>query len=103
MRHAGREISMTVIIAGGGIAGLTTALSLHQIGVPCRIYEQVAHMTPLGVGINLQPHAVRELFELGLEAELEALGVRTREVSYFSKRGHLIWSEPRGQFAGYDW
>jgi len=94
---------MTVIIAGGGIAGLSLALSLHQIGVSCRIYEQVSQLSPLGVGINVQPHAVRELFELGLEAPLEALGVRTREVSYFSKKGGLIWTEPRGQFAGYNW
>jgi 2-polyprenyl-6-methoxyphenol hydroxylase-like FAD-dependent oxidoreductase len=94
---------MTVIIAGGGIAGLTVALSLHQIGVPARVYEQVRALKPLGVGINVQPHAVRELFELGLEAEMEAIGVRTREVAYYSKRGNLIWSEPRGMFAGYNW
>jgi 2-polyprenyl-6-methoxyphenol hydroxylase-like FAD-dependent oxidoreductase len=94
---------MTVIIAGGGIAGLSVALSLHQIGVPCRVYEQVKALRPLGVGINVQPHAVRELFELGLENELEAIGVRTREVAYFSKRGHPIWAEPRGMFAGYAW
>ncbi len=94
---------MTVIIAGGGIAGLSVALSLHQIGVPCRVFEQVREVRPLGVGINVQPHAVRELFELGLEAGLEAIGVRTREVAYYSKRGHPIWSEPRGMFAGYAW
>src|SRR5690606_37010498 len=57
----------------------------------------------LGVGINVQPHAVRELFDLGLEREIEAIGLRTREVSYFSKKGNLIWSEPRGMLAGYDW
>jgi 2-polyprenyl-6-methoxyphenol hydroxylase-like FAD-dependent oxidoreductase len=94
---------MTVIIAGGGIAGLSVALSLQQIGVPCIVFEQVKALKPLGVGINVQPHAVRELYELGLEAELEAIGVRTREVAYYSKRGHLIWSEPRGMFAGYSW
>ncbi|MGY6709481.1 MAG: flavin-dependent oxidoreductase [Rhizobiaceae bacterium] len=94
---------MTVAIAGAGIAGLTLALSLHQVGIACRVYEQVAELSPLGVGINLQPHAVRELFDLGLEEELENLGVRTREVSYFSKKGGLIWSEPRGMHAGYRW
>lgn len=94
---------MDVIVAGGGIAGLSLALSLRQIGVSCRVYEQVAQLRPLGVGINVQPHAVRELFDLGLAAELEAIGVRTREVAYFSKKGNLIWSEPRGMFAGYNW
>lgn len=94
---------MTIAIAGAGIAGLTLALSLHQVGLRCRVYEQVSELSPLGVGINVQPHAVRELFDLGLEENLERLGVRTREVSYFSKKGGLIWSEPRGMHAGYRW
>ncbi|WP_421856865.1 flavin-dependent oxidoreductase [Oricola sp.] len=94
---------MTILIAGGGIAGLTLALSCHQAGIACRVFEQSDSIRPLGVGINLQPHAVRELFELGLELELEAIGVRTREVAYFAKTGKPIWSEPRGQLAGYNW
>jgi 5-methylphenazine-1-carboxylate 1-monooxygenase len=94
---------MTVIIAGAGITGLTLAVSCHQAGIPFRIFEQVSELKPLGVGINVQPHAVRELFEMGLEAEMDAIGVRTREVAYFSKKGKQIWSEPRGQFAGYSW
>jgi 5-methylphenazine-1-carboxylate 1-monooxygenase len=94
---------MTVIIAGAGITGLTLAISCHQAGIPFKIFEQVGELKPLGVGINVQPHAVRELFEMGLEAEMDKVGVRTREVSYFSKKGKLIWSEPRGQFAGYKW
>ena len=55
-----------VIIAGGGIGGLATALTLHQIGVPCIVFEAVRDMRPLGVGINLQPNAVRELYDLGI-------------------------------------
>ena len=94
---------MNVIIAGGGIAGLSLVLSLHQIGVRSRIFEQAPEIRPLGVGINVQPHAVRELFELGFEKQLEAIGVRTREVAYYSKKGGLIWSEPRGMYAGYNW
>lgn len=94
---------MDVIIAGGGIAGLSLALSLDQIGVRARIYEQVATIRPLGVGINVQPHAVRELFEMGLGDELDKIGVRTKEVAYFSKKGGLIWKEARGLGAGYRW
>ncbi len=94
---------MQVAIAGAGIAGLAAALSLHQIGISCRIYERSPKILPLGVGINVQPHAVRELSELGLEDELCAIGVPTREVAYFSRKGNLIWSEPRGRFAGYRW
>jgi 2-polyprenyl-6-methoxyphenol hydroxylase-like FAD-dependent oxidoreductase len=94
---------MTVLIAGGGIGGLTLALSLHQIGVPVRVFESVPQLRPLGVGINVLPHAVRELIELGLMGKLDAAGVRTGELAYFSKRGQPIWSEPRGLDAGYKW
>jgi 2-polyprenyl-6-methoxyphenol hydroxylase-like FAD-dependent oxidoreductase len=92
--------SMTVLIAGSGIGGLTLALSLHQIGVPCRIFESVSALKPLGVGINVLPHAVRELIELD---RLDASGVRTKELAFFSKHGKPIWSEPRGLEAGYTW
>ena len=94
---------MTVLIAGGGIGGLTLALSLHQIGVPCRVFESVSELKPLGVGINVLPHAVRELIELGLLDKLDGIGVRTKELAFFSKYGKPIWSEPRGLEAGYKW
>jgi 2-polyprenyl-6-methoxyphenol hydroxylase-like FAD-dependent oxidoreductase len=94
---------MTVLIAGGGIGGLTLALSLQQIGVPVKVFESVSELKPLGVGINVLPHAVRELIELGLLDKLDAAGVRTCELAYFSKHGKPIWSEPRGIEAGYKW
>lgn len=94
---------MTVLIIGAGIAGLTTALSLHQIGVPCRVFDSVDRIEPLGVGINLLPHAVRELTELGLDGQLAATAIPTAELAYYSKQGRLIWSEPRGRAAGYLW
>lgn len=94
---------MTVMIAGAGIGGLSLALSLQQVGIECVVYEAVREVRPLGVGINLQPHATRELFELGLEQELDKIGLRTEEVAYFSKQGHLVWAEPRGIAAGYRW
>ncbi len=94
---------MTVLIAGGGIAGLSLALTCHQIGVPFKVFESVPEIRPLGVGINLQPSAVRELFELGLAAQLETIGVRTRDYGLYSKKGLHIWTEPRGLWAGYRW
>jgi 2-polyprenyl-6-methoxyphenol hydroxylase-like FAD-dependent oxidoreductase len=94
---------MTVLIVGGGMAGLTFALTCHQIGVPFKIFESVHALRPLGVGINLQPNAVRELFDLGLEDALSEIGVETREYGMFSKKGLEIWAEPRGRWAGYRW
>jgi 5-methylphenazine-1-carboxylate 1-monooxygenase len=94
---------MAVFIAGGGIAGLTLGLTLHQIGVPFHIYESTNEIKPLGVGINLQPNAVRELLDLGLADELDAIGVKTRQYGFYSKLGKTIWEEPRGIWAGYSW
>ena len=94
---------MTILIAGGGIAGLTAALSLHQIGVACRVFETVPAPRALGVGINVLPHAVRELTELGLQPALEATAIPTAELVYYNKHGQRIWSEPRGREAGYHW
>lgn len=94
---------MEVSIIGGGIGGLTTALFLHRAGIPCRIYESVRELRELGVGINLLPHAVRELTELGLVEDLREIAVETAELCYFNKLGQLIWREPRGLAAGYHW
>lgn len=92
-----------VIILGAGIGGLTLALSLHQAGIPCRVYEAVPELKPLGVGVNLLPHAVRELTELGLLPQLDAVGVRTKESIFFTEHGQLIFREAAGEHAGYDW
>ncbi len=94
---------MTILIAGGGIAGLTLGLTLQQIGVPFKIFESARDMRPLGVGINLQPNAVRELLDLGLAEELDAIGVKTQQLGFYSKLGKTIWEEPRGTWAGYAW
>lgn len=94
---------MTVLIAGGGIGGLVTALSLHRAGIDCRVYEAVPEIQALGVGINLLPHAVRELTELGLADRLAAVAVPTAELVYANRHGQRIWREPRGRDAGYNW
>ena len=93
-----------VLIAGGGIGGLSVALTLHQIGVPCLVLESVRDLKPLGVGINLQPNAVRELYELGIGPEqLDAIGLQTREFVLVGLNGKEVYAEPRGLRAGYDW
>ena len=93
-----------VIIAGGGIGGLATALTLHQIGVPCVVFEAVRELKPLGVGINIQPNAIRELYDLGIGPEaLDTIGIQAREWALVGLNGNDIYSEPRGIEAGYKW
>ena len=93
---------MTVLIAGGGIGGLTLALSCQQLNIPFIIFEKTKTLEPLGVGINLQPNAVRELADLNLKQDLYKIGVETQEFGLFSKKGLKIWTEPRGLAAGYN-
>ena len=92
-----------VVIIGAGIGGLTAALALHRQGFTPRIYEAAPALRPLGVGLNLLPHAVRELSDLGLEAKLTAAGIVTREYLFYTRSGQLVYSEPRGKDAGYGW
>ena len=94
---------MTVVVAGGGIAGLTMALTCHEIGVPVRVFESSRRILPLGVGINLQPNAVRELTDLGLADRLSEVGIETEEWALVGRGGNDVWSEPRGRLAGYRW
>jgi 2-polyprenyl-6-methoxyphenol hydroxylase-like FAD-dependent oxidoreductase len=90
-----------VIIVGGGIGGLTAALCLHRAGVAVEVYESVSEVRPLGVGINVQPSAVRVLHELGLQPALASTAIETAELVYVNKFGQRIWQEPRGRDAGY--
>jgi len=92
-----------VLIVGGGIGGLGLALSLHQAGISATVLEAAPEVLPLGVGINLLPHAMRELGELGLLEALAAQAIETRELAFYSRHGQFIYREPRGRYAGYDW
>ncbi len=94
---------MKVIIAGGGIGGLATAISLKKIGHEVKVFESVDEIRPLGVGINLLPHCVRVLTNLGLQDKIAKIAVETKELVYANRYGQLFWSEPRGRFAGYKW
>ncbi|KAI6379166.1 hypothetical protein MCOR25_002042 [Pyricularia grisea] len=91
-----------VLIAGGGIGGLSTALALHASGLTdIHIFEAAGKLTSLGVGINVQPSAVLILRNLGLLPELERTGVVTQELNFYNRHGDEILSEPRGIKAGY--
>jgi len=93
-----------IAVVGGGIGGMTLALSLLDAGLgDVEIYESAGTIKELGVGINVLPHAVRELSELGLLDALAAVAIPTGELVYYSRHGQRIWGEPRGLAAGYKW
>jgi 2-polyprenyl-6-methoxyphenol hydroxylase-like FAD-dependent oxidoreductase len=91
-----------VIIVGAGIGGLTLGLTLQQAGIKCTIFESVPELRAIGVGINLLPHATRELAAIGLETELARLAIETRDATFFNRFGQLIYQEPLGRAAGYE-
>ncbi|VVD86856.1 monooxygenase [Pandoraea iniqua] len=95
--------SVDVAIVGAGIGGLTLALTLHEAGIACRLYEAVPEIRPLGVGVNILPHAARVLDELGLTAALRDVAVTTRESAFFNRFGQFVYREPAGEYAGYAW
>ncbi len=94
---------MDVVIVGAGIGGLTLGLRLHAAGIACRIYEAAPEIKPLGVGINLLPHATKELTELGLQDALAKVAITTSKVAYYNRFGQLIYNDPCGLNAGYQW
>lgn len=97
-------VEKPIIIAGGGIGGLATALTLHQLGLPFVILESTPKLRPLGVGINLQPNAVKELFDLGItRQDLESVGISILEWALVGLNGRDIYAETRGEAAGYNW
>jgi len=93
---------MSIVIAGAGIGGLTMALALHRAGIEAEVFEQASEVRELGVGINMQPHSIKELTALGLLPALDRAGIRSRRQIYMTRRGQTVWDEPRGIEAGYD-
>ena len=93
---------MRAIVVGGGIGGLATALSLHERGIEAEVFERSAEIRELGVGINVLPHAIRELAAMGLLEALDRVAIRTHELIYANRFGQVVWRELRGVEAGHD-
>lgn len=91
-----------VLISGAGVGGLTLALMLHQRGISAVIYEQASEIRDVGAGINVLPHAIRELVDIGLLPALDVAGIRTSELFYMNRIGQIVWREPRGLAAGFE-
>jgi 5-methylphenazine-1-carboxylate 1-monooxygenase len=96
-------MSDDVLIVGAGIGGLAAALSLHDAGFSVKVAEAVPEIRPLGVGINVLPHATRELDELGLRQRLDEVAVATSTRLLLDRFGNEIFREPLGVEAGYRW
>lgn len=89
-----------VLIAGGGIGGLSAALSLAQSGLDVEVFEQASEFGEVGAGIQLGPNATRVLHHLGLAAALEACAFLPERTEFRSWRtGRLISNSPLGEFA----
>jgi len=103
MNSSNSAPSSEIAIVGGGVAGLSLALNLHRHGVSCRVYERAPEVKELGVGITLLPHAMREFAALGVGDALLRAGIENLESCFFNRFGQLIYKEPRGKFAGYQY
>jgi 2-polyprenyl-6-methoxyphenol hydroxylase-like FAD-dependent oxidoreductase len=96
---------LELIIVGGGIGGLTLALAAHAAKAArrIRVFEAAPEILPLGVGINLGPHAVKELSDLGLQDALAAVACQPQDYAFFTRHGQLVYREPWGLAAGHRW
>src|ERR1700691_2621027 len=68
--------ALKIAVIGGGIGGLSAALSLYRAGFDVAVYEQASELNEVGGGINMGPNAARILYRLGLGAALDRVAVR---------------------------
>lgn len=91
---------MRVILVGGGIGGLTTAIALRQQGIEALVLEQAEAMTEIGAGIQIASNAAVVLRALGLEAGLRRVGVMPLSYEYRDlTTGRILYQAPLGDEA----
>lgn len=90
-----------IAIIGAGPGGLMTALRLHQAGFSPKIYESVAELKPLGVGIDVKVYGTQEIDELGLLSEFEKISIQAEDSIFFNNFGQEIYAEKCGKYMGY--
>src|SRR6266404_8178351 len=91
---------MRVIVAGGGIGGLTTAIALRHQGIDVVVLEQAAVLNEIGAGIQIAANAAIVLRELGLEAGMRAFGTKPQSYDYRDLRtGKMLYQAPLGDEA----
>ncbi len=92
---------LDIAIIGAGPCGLATALRLHQRGFTPKIYESVAELKPLGVGIDTKVYGTKEIDELGLLKQFRAISVDAQESIFYNQHGQELYAELCGVHMGY--
>jgi FAD-dependent urate hydroxylase len=86
-----------VVVVGGGVGGLTTALALQRAGVEVEVHEKFDHLQEHATGFTIWSYAVGHLSALGLEPDaLDEIGARIQQTDIHGQDGELIESTPVG-------
>lgn len=101
MEHSG---SRQILIAGGGIAGLTAALAFVRHGFSVQLFEKAPRLDEAGAGLQLSPNAVHLLSDLGVLDALGPVAVRAGDVTLIDARTLAPLAKVRlGNFAEQRW